>query len=465
MFEFLKRLFTGGGSSAPAERPSAPRREPSRAPAPAPAPVRQWQAPQQQPAPQQQYAPAQQQQQALPAWQGASRPMVANTVQPVMQMLQSLRPQEQPAEQEAEQKSPSWEDPRKKWAELPNTPRDGLIRNTDANKDDPSASDPNVWLWGPTANRTAREANEKARTGGISRDRFTGSAVDAKFNPMEDLDAYFGLNPQQKAAIQFNTGLQAAVEADKALSDYDSGGDKDYKSAVEELFGKEGGSDYYAPNTLAFVQSLGLNNDKIGDLDNFLNLSAAITQEEVDSLGAEGYKAPDQKLVEAAANKYDSEFGDEDAELLRRSQVEFFSSQTLKNISDVLEKGTSLLESIRMSSTQFNPEAASLYEGGGPTGGAALRGTDVGADLDTLINSMGSTMKEATDDDLRNVLGALNEKYQGKLDSGQVSDYMEQRLQAQEFADAAFSPEELTARYATDGYLTPAQIRARLRAL
>lgn len=89
---------------------------------------------------------------------------------------------------------------------------------------------------------------------------------------------YAALTPEQQGAVRFNTGLNAAREADRAavVPDVDSDQATAYQATYEKLFGDQPLT--YAPNTLALIESLGV--EKPGKFDDYLNLSKSIDAEE-----------------------------------------------------------------------------------------------------------------------------------------------------------------------------------------
>lgn len=97
-------------------------------------------------------------------------------------------------------------------------------------------------------------------------------------------DEYDALSPRARAAIDANTALLAAVRADTqaALKTADQSDDS-YASGIEALFGKEGGSDTYAPATLKALQDLGLSNTETGDIDQYLNGGALLRSDDLES--------------------------------------------------------------------------------------------------------------------------------------------------------------------------------------
>lgn len=115
-------------------------------------------------------------------------------------------------------------------------------------------------------------------------------------------EQYDALTPRQRAAVDANTTLIGAIRQDlqAGLTAKDNG-DEGYTSAVEALFGKTGGSDTYAPATVAVLQSLGLSNTENGDLDQFLSGGGLVGEQDLKGLldGAEPTSASTQRTAHA----------------------------------------------------------------------------------------------------------------------------------------------------------------------
>jgi hypothetical protein len=101
-------------------------------------------------------------------------------------------------------------------------------------------------------------------------------------------EAYNKLNPQAKAAIDFNTALIEAREADFKINGEVASGktsvdDKvrsEYDTTVKKLFGDQRGSDVYAPNTVNLLKDIDLT--AVGqDLDEFLSLERGVALDEL----------------------------------------------------------------------------------------------------------------------------------------------------------------------------------------
>lgn len=101
---------------------------------------------------------------------------------------------------------------------------------------------------------------------------------------------YQKLTDQQRAAVDFNTMLAGAVRRDlKNQQEYASVGQgaRDiYDQQVAAIFGADGGSKIYAPNTVALLKQVNFHDDT-GDLDRFLKMRSAITDADLAGLQLE----------------------------------------------------------------------------------------------------------------------------------------------------------------------------------
>lgn len=106
-------------------------------------------------------------------------------------------------------------------------------------------------------------------------------------------EEYNALDPQQRAAVDFNTMLVQAVRRDKRMNRkgfYDSSTEEQrdtYEADVQAMFGDGRGSDTYAPETLSVLKQIGYDDDR-ADFDDFLGLRAAITRKDLNYVGGSG---------------------------------------------------------------------------------------------------------------------------------------------------------------------------------
>lgn len=111
-------------------------------------------------------------------------------------------------------------------------------------------------------------------------------------------DEYNAMSDAQRKAVDANTMLLAARERDLANPKLLKDLDEETRTAYEERAGtmfKEGyGSAYYAPETVALLESWGLGNDHKYDLDEYLSLERGVDAEEIKGLdlkGADSWKS------------------------------------------------------------------------------------------------------------------------------------------------------------------------------
>jgi hypothetical protein len=105
-------------------------------------------------------------------------------------------------------------------------------------------------------------------------------------------DDYLGLTDQARAAVDFNTMLVQARQKD-LRSDYEPTDTQReiYDKAVERMFGDEGVSETYAPETVALLNGIDFKQTdakRFDDLDDFLGLSAALTAKDLERIGNPG---------------------------------------------------------------------------------------------------------------------------------------------------------------------------------
>ncbi|WNM73252.1 hypothetical protein SEA_DUMPQUIST_41 [Microbacterium phage DumpQuist] len=148
-------------------------------------------------------------------------------------------------------------------------------------------------------------------------DQYTPGEVTFRHLSQEEWDA---LDVKTQQAITANYALYQATQADKALTPGER--EEGYDDMVGSIFGTDGGSDTYAPNTVRVLTELGYTNVQ-NDLDNFLNGGAILSESD---------------LLEGKAN-------DARAQLLQDFQGA--SAWQNSNLVPMLEQGTSLIDSLR----------------------------------------------------------------------------------------------------------------------
>lgn len=156
-------------------------------------------------------------------------------------------------------------------------------------------------------------------------------------------EQYNALSDEQRAAVDFNTMLVRAVHKDLRLQDkYDPNKrqQKEYDTQVESIFGEDGGSDTYAPETLGVLKQIDFSNHE-ADLDEFINLQAAITAKDI---RRDLTEHPPLLAVEDRTTK-PWEAPATDPAQIRTDIVSQLATQTQK-MQEALVKGNVLLQSV-----------------------------------------------------------------------------------------------------------------------
>jgi len=135
-------------------------------------------------------------------------------------------------------------------------------------------------------------------------------------------DEWNALSPEKQKSVIANFAIYQAAQEDKKVSPTATH-EEGYDDAVNAIFTENGGSDKYAPNTIKVLQELGYTNPE-ADLDNFLDGSALANEADIngtdtsrtskirqgvfDGLGtASGLNGPDlQSALEAGSSILDS---------------------------------------------------------------------------------------------------------------------------------------------------------------
>ncbi|QYC53811.1 hypothetical protein SEA_EUGENEKRABS_41 [Microbacterium phage EugeneKrabs] len=133
----------------------------------------------------------------------------------------------------------------------------------------------------------------------------------------EEWDA---LDLKTQQAITANYALYQATQADKGMEPGER--EEGYDDLVSKIFGEDGGSDTYAPNTIRVLKELGYMNEQ-NDLDYFLNGGAILSEDE---------------LLNGKGNE---------ARLSVLDELQNSSTWQNSNLVPMLEQGTSLIESLR----------------------------------------------------------------------------------------------------------------------
>ena len=241
-------------------------------------------------------------------------------------------------------------------------------------------------------------------------------------------DEYNALSPRQRAVVDANTALSQAIQNDLANANYQQERDPEYDSRVEALFGSGGGSDTYAPETVALLETLGLKNDR-NDLDNYLSLSSLVTADDL------------AKITPEAANLYD--MGGTALDVRLENALSMSSKATAK-LSETLAAGQTLLDSVRGTST-YNPMM-----------------NPANAELDNRFEVLlrRETFDEATDEDLGMLFDNLKMSYP-ELTDEHILGYFESKLKGFEYAGASGKTDALLGTKPDQAYISPEEFRNR----
>ncbi len=151
---------------------------------------------------------------------------------------------------------------------------------------------------------------------------------------------YEALSPLERAAVDFNGMLVQAVRKDRHNQDEYSPTKQQraiYDQSVEKIFGEDGSSEMYAPETLGLLRQLDFKDDA-GDLDDFLGLTAAIRTEDLPDLARSSAPPAVTGGVAEDSRLSDTDF---DQLALQRNLAE--STQTLQS---ALVRGNELLQTL-----------------------------------------------------------------------------------------------------------------------
>ena len=168
---------------------------------------------------------------------------------------------------------------------------------------------------------------------------------------------YNALTDRQRAAVDFNTMLVQAREKD-LNTDYHQTAQQQatYEKAVERMFGANGGSETYAPETMAVLNQIDFTptDNKQGDtLDDFLGLKAAISEKDL-----ENFTIPKTPLLKPAYDVVGSFDG-------RDTNAEFNAQLVAKTreLESSLAKGNEVLQNFQ-ASAKFARNEDLAYFGG-----------------------------------------------------------------------------------------------------
>jgi hypothetical protein len=263
---------------------------------------------------------------------------------------------------------------------------------------------------------------------------------EGKYAPEQmSVDAYLTLSPQQRAAVDANTALVQAAEQDVASwAKQQVAGkpieDKQYLDRVKGKFGDKGGSDTYAPRTMAVLEDLGLNLQG-KDLDQYLNFSALVTADDLNAL----------KPGATAAGP-------------RQENAASFAQAASNRLSATLASGQTLLDSIRTGSDT----GRQLFGEPATTAPVGFANSERDADLAQAFDILSQTRSQQ--DLTPETIGGLYTELQQKhgVTPNEVAQYFDTRLQANEYLNATEGePVALGGKGSSLEYLSPADFRSK----
>lgn len=234
---------------------------------------------------------------------------------------------------------------------------------------------------------------------------------------------YDALNPEQRAAVDFNRMLLEAVHRDRTHVDDAKVGGKHrgvyqptddqretYDDAVEGLFGKDRGSDTFAPETVALLRQIGYHDDKAASLDDFLHLDAAIGRKQIERMGSREAPAPAAPGTKLAPGLSDAE--SLNANLRERYGVAEDLAHHTEAIQKSLVQGNNLLANFpQMAAVERGEDAAKM--GGKATKAEPTTGYG-DSSRDKYFQLTFDTMM-AKDADVQHVLGLVQSEHPDDL--------------------------------------------------
>jgi hypothetical protein len=184
-------------------------------------------------------------------------------------------------------------------------------------------------------------------------------------------ERYNNLPALQRAAVDFNTLLVQAREKDlKNQDSYDPTEQEQrrYDRKTEKMFGEDGTSEIYAPETFGLLQQLEFEPEKNVDLDEFLSLKAAVSAKDLKGFATE--EDPLKTMIEPRTEQFD--LGQEMAVETRQLQA-------------TMAKTTGLLQNFHERVALARNDYTDFY-GGKPTKGEMPLGLGEG-ELDTTFKT------------------------------------------------------------------------------
>lgn len=180
---------------------------------------------------------------------------------------------------------------------------------------------------------------------------------------------YEALTPEQRAAVDFNTLLVDAVNRDKSSqAEYKKTANAAeraaYDDAVEDMFGSGHGSDLYAPATIAVLDQIKFE-DTTKDLDEFLDLRAALTDKDVENIAKAGDN-PKMTLAEVPAFSSPEQQAEASQQRQRTQYAQEISEKTAAAIEEQMQRSNAVLADFRATFANATTSAVTGLGGTGP---------------------------------------------------------------------------------------------------
>jgi hypothetical protein len=212
-------------------------------------------------------------------------------------------------------------------------------------------------------------------------------------------DDYLGLTDRARAAVDFNTMLVQARQKD-LRSDYEPTDQQRevYDRTVGRMFGKEGVSETFAPETVAMLNDINFeatDQRRFDDLDDFLGLSAALTAKDIDKIGK--LKPPDPVIGGGTGAAMDQSLGglvQADVPNETLSQVATTLAAGTAQMQQAMTRGNQVLENWKQVAAGARNESVGFY--GGIANKVAAPDIRVGGSNDSYFAMAYDTLADAS---------------------------------------------------------------------
>lgn len=269
-----------------------------------------------------------------------------------------------------------------------------------------------------------------------------------------DWDAYNALTPRQRAAVDANTEMVKAIDADK--SDSLAQRDDNYTATVGKLFGEGRDSEVIAPRTVALLDKLfaGQAQDAPLDLDQYLNKDALVNSLDLNLLTED--QIANTSRIKSGLGSARNEDGERTLTADRYEKLNpraenalVFSRAAQTRLSQTLAGGQTLIQNL-----QADDLGKRLF--GEPSGNVGFGMNERDSTLQFIFDRMARADAPPPDEELAGVLGTIEQNF--GVTSDQMIQFFEAKLRSAEYGGTPVSadPEDAGAKY-----MNPAEFRAR----